>query len=382
MQISHPNLGSPCAIVTPYGELVVTGSMYGLGFLSKKNSTSSTLLANGSFVGDWESVKDYSTINILAKIGASGTIEINYSSNALDLDRTNIISPLSGVGTYYALSPRCEYFRLIQRNGASNTGSNMIQTMYSQTTQGATYLPLNQVISDNFTTLTTKSVLSAKESKTGSYINIDCTEGGNLKISVEDWNGVIGSVFSRGDFGTFDQDESTHADVTIEYEHHAIHKGKHFNVRNFSTPLNSGATLNIGFTTPNGSTWTHLIWKAEGTTQTEFRTFEGATLSGGTTITPRNNNRNCPISALTLLSLNPVISGVTPTSGLLIGAHSKGFESATPARAALSADASQSDEWVLKSGTTYLFEFKSVGANNIIDYEFTGYNHADKTKQF
>lgn len=195
--------------------------------------------------------------------------------------------------------------------------------------------------------------------------------GSNYYLRVNPDGSILIQLTGSG--GYYYQDKATSALPVIAYEHHEVHDGNHFNIRNFSTPLNSGLTINFGFFTPNGSKWTHLLWK-----------FEGATLSGGTPISPMNNNRNAVKSAGTLVYLNPVVSGAvgTVTSGLLIGCHSKGFEAATPSKASLSSDTQQSDEWILRSGTAYLIAIKSVGANNIIDYEFTGYDHTDRIKQF
>ena len=182
--------------------------------------------------------------------------------------------------------------------------------------------------------------------------------------------------------GPMNLDTATNALVTITYEHHEIHDGSHYNIRGFSSPLASGARLSFGVAVPAGSKWPHLLFDVEGTTQTEVREYEGATLSGGTLVTAYNNNRNSTNVSSLVIRSNPVISGTSPTSGTLLASHSKGLAGTTPSKASAIGEIDRTDELILKSGTTYLYEIKSVGASNIIDYSATWYEHTDKVKQF
>ena len=173
-------------------------------------------------------------------------------------------------------------------------------------------------------------------------------------------------------------DTTTNAVKCIDYPHNEIHSGDHYNIRNFTTLAASGNRITFGVTTPNTTKWAHMLFEIEGTTQTEVRTWEGATCSGGTAVTPFNNNRNSvDTSTLTIVS-DPTISGATPTSGTLIESHSRGLEGATPAKSSSAGTAKREDEWILKSGTTYIWEIKSVGDDNIIDYSATWYEHTNK----
>jgi len=169
------------------------------------------------------------------------------------------------------------------------------------------------------------------------------------------------------------------APITIDVSHHEIHCGDHFNYRNFKTIGSGiGSSINIGITTPNNVVWNHLLWDVEGTSQTEIRVWESPTLSGGTIISGLNNNRNMTRIHSATFKQNVTISGASPTSGLLLEAHSKGQTGATPARASFNASAGREDEWVLRSGTTYLFSITSADASNIIDYSFKWYEHLDE----
>jgi hypothetical protein len=161
---------------------------------SSVNYYSGLMPANGSYVGTYEEVLNYSSINVMIKPQSTGSLYIDYSSDGNDAIRTSYIYSVSGIGNYSSLAPRTRYYRLRYVNDGSENRL-YISAILSEENRGATYLPLISPLTDNYTTLSTKAVLAGK-TPAGSYVNIDATAGGNLKVSVEDWNGVVGSVYS------------------------------------------------------------------------------------------------------------------------------------------------------------------------------------------
>ena len=187
-----------------------------------------------------------------------------------------------------------------------------------------------------------------------------------------------------GSNGYFYQDKSTSSLPTIDYAHHETHDGNHYNIRGFSAPIASGVSLNWSVLTPAGSKWAHMTFQIEGTTQTEVYVYEAVTTSGGTAVTPINNNRNAGDNSILTIKSNVVISGTNGVlaSGTLIEQHSKGLEAATPSKSTVNGNVTREDEMILKSGTTYLYVVKSVGTGNIIDYAGVWYEHTDRIKQW
>lgn len=87
-------------------------------------------------------------------------------------------------------------------------------------------------------------------------------------------------------------DEVTQATTTISYEHHAVHDSEMFAV-GYETEENNGGTNEIIITTPDNGKWQHIEPFAEALDgQALVTIFEGVTYTGGTTLTPRNRNRN------------------------------------------------------------------------------------------
>lgn len=188
--------GSINANTSMSGGISVVISGTSLDRLCTENMYSGLIIANGSWIGSYCDVLNYSAINVLAKPDNPGSLYIDYSDTGSSAVRTSYIYGCSGIGNYSSLSPRMRYFRLRYINDG-NPNQLLISTILSEEPRGATYLPLIAPLTDNYTTLSTKAILAGK-TPNGSYINVDVTAGGNLKISVEDWNGAYGKVYTYG----------------------------------------------------------------------------------------------------------------------------------------------------------------------------------------
>lgn len=205
--------------------------------------------------------------------------------------------------------------------------------------------------------------------------------GSNYYLRVNPDGSINSQLLGSGGY-YLGYDKSSKAITSIDYSHHEAHDGNHYNIRGFSSPLGSGGIFTWCVTTPNGSKWAHMAYQIEGTTQTEIYVYENASCSGGTVITPRNNNRNALDNSMLTIKQGAIISGTNGAlaSGLLIETHSKGLEGATPSKGTINGIITREDEMILRSGTTYLYVVKSVGANNILDFAGTWYEHTDREK--
>ena len=179
-------------------------------------------------------------------------------------------------------------------------------------------------------------------------------------------------MYTAAETLNYARDKVTYALMTVDYAHHEIHSGSHYYVEGH-TSLNIDGVLRVGLVTPDTDKWIHLTWtiSSNGILTAEF--FEGATLTGGSAVTPLNNNRNSSnTSGVTLKS------GVTSSADGTLISQSKwggeGFKSVS------GGTGSRSDELVLKQNTTYLRKFTSATDNNIIGFKATWYEHSNKEK--
>jgi len=168
-------------------------------------------------------------------------------------------------------------------------------------------------------------------------------------------------------------DSATYAQNVIDYEHHEIHGGSHYYVQGFVTLADEG-TLYVKLVTPDNAKWTHFVYDIRSTGICTSYFDEGATggMTGGSGVTPINNNRN-----------SIKTSGVVITSGVANAtSYDKRLESdkwgADGFKESIGGSGGRGDELILKQGTTYLRTFISGAADNIIQFKASWYEHTDK----
>ena len=176
-------------------------------------------------------------------------------------------------------------------------------------------------------------------------------------------------------YGTFRAlvDLITGANTTIDYALHEIHEGDHFYIEGYTT-LGNGDSLMIKLVTPDSVRWAHFTWSVSSSGITTSELYEGATgsMTGGTSMTALNNNRNSlNASAMTLTS------GVldADTLGTLVSNAKWGLNDRFSASGG---SVSREDELMLRQNTTYLRRFISGTADNIIQFKASWYEHTSK----
>lgn len=166
-------------------------------------------------------------------------------------------------------------------------------------------------------------------------------------------------------------DSMTSSFKTTTYEHHEIHNGSHYNICGFQTLASIGATIGFGVTTPNTLTQAHMTINIEGNIGGfDFRVHENPTFTGGTALTPRNNNRNfADASKLTVVG-NPTLVA----TGTIIDLARHG-SSGLAGRGGGSATGERQNEMVLKTNTKYYYEMATLANSNTITYCGSWYEH-------
>ena len=167
-------------------------------------------------------------------------------------------------------------------------------------------------------------------------------------------------------------DAATRALMTIDYEHHEIHSGSHFFIAGYDTYAADG-DIDFQVTTPDSTTWAHMLFEIQATGATVFSIYEGGTIGGGgSAVTAYNSNRNS--SGTSVLTIQT--GGTVTAEGTLIFAQAFGV-SGNPTQTAGGAERS-AHEIILKQNTTYRFFIESNSADNIISYQGYWYEHANQ----
>jgi len=202
---------------------------------------------------------------------------------------------------------------------------------------------------------------------------------GNVTIrsQSDNLNGLSGKVTASAMYGRITDDavrpiqidDSTHAIKTIEYEHSEIHAGDHYNYCDYQLANALNDTIEFVMTTPNTTKWIHLSLETYSSQGCEIELYEGASgITDGTSITPRNNNRNSANTSGVTLVKDPsaITSDGTRAAGFLAGAgRNAGF-------------INRDREYVLKQNTIYLVRITSVANSNDIAWCAEWYEHTNK----
>jgi len=156
---------------------------------------------------------------------------------------------------------------------------------------------------------------------------------------------------------------------TLDYAHWEIHSGSHYFYENY-VELGNGGIQSIEITTPDTTKWAHLLFSVHSDLTAIIELLEGpAAGTGGSEVTPVNNNRN---------SSNT--SGLTVKTGVTAGAGGtslmkRHIGSGTNPSSARPGEASRDSEILLKQNTIYLLKITSGAASNNVDYRLSWYEH-------
>jgi hypothetical protein len=168
-------------------------------------------------------------------------------------------------------------------------------------------------------------------------------------------------MFSIGERISAAVESFTSAFKMVTTDHAYIHAGIAYRVMGKTVSLAAGAKANVALTTPADTVgYAHMRPAAFASTANilEVRVTEGETITGGSVITPVNQNRNSSrVSAVVAKS------GVTVTpAGLNVGTYSIGSGGA-PSVPRSGGGFGQDNEILLKPATTYVFEFENIGSS-------------------
>ena len=159
--------------------------------------------------------------------------------------------------------------------------------------------------------------------------------------------------------------------VVIDVGHHEIHEGDVFCMA-VNDDIASGQAIELLFTPPDSTKRFHFLWEYACTVEGNLTVIEGVTtVSGGTTETPVNHNRN---SAKTSTSTESKSGNVaTPLS--YSGGSTIWEEHFGAGR--VGSSGSRVNEWIAKSGVPTVFRLESETAGGEGWLSVVWYEHTD-----
>lgn len=231
----------------------------------------------------------------------------------------------------------------------------------------------------NFVVIKAVSVIARLQATKPDNIvtDIHATTGGNLKISVEEFESGI-SVNNNTQLkitpyesngAEYKQDLATGSFTTVGYEHHEIHAGSHYFICDYSLDEANGATIEFVLTTDDSTKWMHSTLDYSASDGATLEVYKDPTgITGGTTLTPVNNNGNSANTSLATIIKDP-------TSITSVGVRAAGFIAGGGRTAGFN---QREREIVLEQNTAYLFRITSLAVSNDIGWCFEWYEHTNR----
>lgn len=243
--------------------------------ISTLNSSYTPLLAGATFTGDWESCVHYISINITLKSdvdSASSGVMLEFSSNGSTVIRSIASTHIgSSNGIYFSIPTEAKFYRIRYTNGGINQTIFELETVLTRTLNGVASVPVGIPISDETSTLITRSVIAGK-SVNGVYTNQRASGISTLNSTSSilgagttftgAWEEVVG--YANVAITVFSDVPSATDGLKFEYSTDGINIDDH---DYFGIPSNNGNQFSSGIT----SRYFRVRYTNGVTPQTQFR---------------------------------------------------------------------------------------------------------------
>lgn len=149
------------------------------------NSSTTLLLANGTFTGAWVNVLGYAQVSVLAfsdQISAIGGLKIEFSSDGTNIDHTHSYSSLALAGETYQVHVHAKFYRVLYTNGTIAQSIFRLQTILRTIASFGSILEADvepTVLDD---ALLTKSIITGRD-RLGNFVDVKTTTDGGMSIS-------------------------------------------------------------------------------------------------------------------------------------------------------------------------------------------------------
>ena len=181
-------------------------------------------------------------------------------------------------------------------------------------------------------------------------------------------------VDEDGNVITFDA--NTGAIVTIEFPHHQIHDGKHFQYSEVvELPINN--VLDIQITTTNTTEWAHMTAEFDVESETEWWVYENVTINvAGAAVNEYNTNRNSANGATIVLATITNANIANANADTAIAGATFLFHGKAGAGKKVGGQGSSRQELVLLQNEDYTLRFSATGAG-YVSFLIRWYEHTN-----
>ena len=162
--------------------------------ISTANSPAAPLLANETFVGSWEDVRDYAAIQAViwtdVASATNGAI-VDFSADGTNIARSVATTIAANFQAYFSLAPEARYVRLRYVNGPLPQTFLRAQVKFAYNTPAEVQQPIGATITDANVATVGRSTLAARVysgAATGMHVPLQSNTSGHLSVRVENQN--------------------------------------------------------------------------------------------------------------------------------------------------------------------------------------------------
>lgn len=171
--------------------------------ISTNNSTTATLANGATFTGVGDDVHDDASITVMIDAShdsATDGMTFQFSTNNSNWDDVYPFTYTAANGARrFQLPVTARYFRVVYTNGGTNQTHFRCQTILHSAAVSSTVRRLFEDEDPDRSAQIIKSVLIAQKAGAGDFVPVQSTNGGNLKIALEEYDGVpTGSGVASG----------------------------------------------------------------------------------------------------------------------------------------------------------------------------------------
>ena len=187
------------------------------------------------------------------------------------------------------------------------------------------------------------------------------------KSDVNDSGSPLYAYYDDDNYDKLFMDKKTNHLAIVNHNEKAIHYGVFFYIEGY-IELDSGDDYYVKLVTPDSDTWPHFQWIITSSGITSTWKYEGASggMSGGTSVSPINANRNS--SNTSVMTITKDVSAPTST-GTTISTAKMGSSSGGWFSVVNGGSVDSQNEIILKQNTTYCRKFTSGSNGNVIYFK-------------
>jgi len=155
--------------------------------VSVVNSSSGSLASGSTFTGSYIDAVQYDQANMLILTDQPGTLYFDHSVDGVTSPPTRVATfgvSSGSSATYYGVTPRAKYFRVRFTCTGSGASNYNLQTTFSDSVKGFTFMPTITPQSDTSLVLATKSILEGRD-YSGVYRNVPLDNAGQLRVNAQ-----------------------------------------------------------------------------------------------------------------------------------------------------------------------------------------------------